>query len=71
VRCDPGFVIFLVDDDAGVLKALTRMLEIQDYEVRPFLSSSEFLAQHDPFIPGCAIFDVSMPALTVSSSRQP
>jgi FixJ family two-component response regulator len=63
VRCDPGFVIFLVDDDPGVLKALTRMLEIQDYEVRPFLSSSEFLAQHDPSIPGCAIFDVSMPGL--------
>jgi FixJ family two-component response regulator len=52
-----------VDDDPGVLKALSRMLSEQGYEVRAFSSSTEFLAQHDPSIPGCAIFDVSMPGL--------
>ena len=57
------FVIFLVDDDPGVLKALSRMLDAKGYEVRAFSSSTEFLAQHDPSIPGCAIFDVSMPGL--------
>jgi FixJ family two-component response regulator len=56
-------VIFLVDDDLGVLKALSRMLETKGYEVRAFSSSTEFLAQHDPSIPGCAIFDLSMPGL--------
>ncbi len=60
---DQRFVIFLVDDDPGVLKALTRMLTTQGYEVRAFASSTEFLAQHDQSIPGCAIFDVSMPGL--------
>ena len=60
---DPRFVIFLVDDDPGVLKALTRMLSTQGYEVRAFSSSTEFLAQHDQSVPGCAIFDVSMPGL--------
>jgi FixJ family two-component response regulator len=60
---DSRFVIFLVDDDPGVLKALSRMLDTRGYEVRTFSSSTEFLAQHDPSIPGCAIFDVSMPAL--------
>ena len=60
---DQRFVIFLVDDDPGVLKALTRMLTTQGYEVRAFSSSTEFLAQHDQSIPGCAIFDVSMPGL--------
>ncbi len=57
------FVIFLVDDDPGVLKALTRMLNTHGYEVRAFSSPVEFLAQHDRSIPGCAIFDVSMPGL--------
>jgi FixJ family two-component response regulator len=57
------FVIFLVDDDPGVLKALTRLLDTQGYEVRAFSSPVEFLAQHDRSIPGCAIFDVSMPGL--------
>jgi len=60
---DSRFVIFLVDDDLGVLKALSRMLDTKGYEVRAFSSSTEFLAQHDPSIPGCAIFDVSMPGL--------
>ena len=31
--------------------------------MRAFSSSTEFLAQHDPSIPGCAIFDLSMPGL--------
>jgi FixJ family two-component response regulator len=60
---DSRFVIFLVDDDPGVLKALSRMLDTKGYEVRAFSSSTEFLAQHDPSTPGCAIFDVSMPGL--------
>ena len=56
-------VSYLVDDDTGVLKALTRVLNGKGYEVLAFSSPTEFLAQHDPSIPGCAIFDVSMPGL--------
>ena len=58
-----AFVIYLVDDDTGVLKALTRVLNTRGYEVLAFSSPTEFLARHDPSIPGCAIFDVSMPGL--------
>ena len=58
-----GFVVFLVDDDPGVLTALTRLLRTKGYEVRAFSSSLEFVAQHDPSVPGCAIFDISMPDL--------
>jgi FixJ family two-component response regulator len=63
VKNEPKFVVYLVDDDVGVLKALTRVLNIGGYEVLAFSSPSEFLAGHDPSIPGCAIFDVSMPGL--------
>jgi FixJ family two-component response regulator len=63
VSDDPPFVIYLVDDDTGVLKALTRVLNGQGYDVLTFSSPTEFLARHDPSIPGCAIFDVSMPGL--------
>ena len=58
-----NFVVFLVDDDPGVLKALTRLLRAKGYEVRPFASSTEFLAQHDSSVRGCAIVDLSMPDL--------
>jgi FixJ family two-component response regulator len=60
---DTGFTVFLVDDDASVLKALSRLLRTRGYEVRPFASSPAFLAEHDASIPGCAVFDVSMPGL--------
>jgi len=55
--------VFLVDDDPGVLKALARLLRAGGQEVQTFGSPQEFLAQHDPSLPGCAIFDVAMPGL--------
>jgi len=60
---DTKFTIFLVDDDAGVLKALSRLLRARGYEVRPFESPQEFLTHHDATIAGCAVLDVSMPGL--------
>jgi FixJ family two-component response regulator len=57
------FTIFLVDDDAGVLKALTRLLRVKGYDARPYASPHEFLAHHDPTVPGCAVLDVAMPGL--------
>ena len=77
---DSVFTIFLVDDDAGVLKALARLLQARGYEVRSFTSPQTFLANHDASVPGCAILDVSMPdldglalqqALTAGGSRRP
>src|SRR5882724_3597186 len=77
---DEPFTIFLVDDDAGVLKALSRLLQARGYEVQPFTSPQAFLANHDTAIPGCAVLDVSMPdldglalqtALTAEDSQRP
>ncbi len=58
-----SFTVFIVDDDPGALKALSRRLGVRGYETRPFLSSREFLATHDPQIPGCAVLDFAMPDL--------
>jgi FixJ family two-component response regulator len=77
---DEPFTIFLVDDDAGVLKALSRLLQAREYEVQSFTSPQAFLANHDTTIPGCAVLDVSMPdldglalqrALTAEGSQRP
>jgi FixJ family two-component response regulator len=57
------FTVFLVDDDAGVVKALSRLLHAKGYDVRPFASAEEFLEGHDAAVAGCAVFDVSMPGL--------
>ena len=55
------FTVYLVDDDHGVLKALSRLLRARGYEVKPYSSPQLFLEEHDVAVPGCAILDVSMP----------
>ena len=57
------FTVFLVDDDPGVLKALSRLLRSRGREVRSYVSPQEFLADHDATMPGCAVLDVAMPGL--------
>ena len=57
------FTVYLVDDDPGVLKALSRLLQAKGYDVRPYSSPQVFLEQHDGAIPGCAVLDVAMPGL--------
>ncbi|MCP1971769.1 MULTISPECIES: response regulator transcription factor [Bradyrhizobium] len=57
------FTVYLVDDDVGVLKALSRLLRAGGYEVKSYARPQEFLDQHDPAIPGCAVLDVAMPSL--------
>jgi FixJ family two-component response regulator len=77
---DSTFTVFLVDDDAGVLKALARLLQARGYDVQSFTSPEAFLADHDASVPGCAVLDVSMPdldglelqqALTAGGSQRP
>ena len=55
------FTTFLVDDDPGVLKALSRLIRTAGYESRGYLSPQDFLRDHDPNVPGCAILDLTMP----------
>jgi FixJ family two-component response regulator len=57
------FTVFLVDDDAGVLKALSRLLRAKGYNIQSYTSPQEFLARHDATMAGCAVLDVSMPGL--------
>jgi FixJ family two-component response regulator len=57
------FTVFIVDDDARVIKALSRLMRTKGYDVRAYTSPQEFLSDHDATVPGCAILDVSMPGL--------
>ena len=60
---DDKLTVFLVDDDPGVLKGLSRLLRGRGYDVRQYDSPQEFLAHHDAAAPGCAVLDVAMPGL--------
>ena len=61
VMRNADFEVFLVDDDPGILKALTRLLRAAGYKTKSFSSSEAFLEQHDPAVPGCAVLDIAMP----------
>lgn len=58
-----SFTAFLVDDDVGVLKALSRLLRSAGYEARSYSSAQDFLDGHDPSVPGCVVLDLAMPGL--------
>jgi len=57
-------VVFLVDDDPAVRKALPRALKARGYTVESFASATEFLETFDPQRKGCLILDLSMPEMT-------
>jgi len=56
--------VFLVDDDASVLKGLRRLLASAGLRVVAFESPQEFLEGLDRDAGGCVVLDHSMPGLT-------
>jgi len=60
---DDTAIVYLVDDDPSILRALTRLLRAGGHAVSAFRSPREFLAQHDASAPGCVVLDLAMPGL--------
>ena len=61
---EPLPVVYVVDDDPDVLKAIERLLESEGLEVSPFSSPREFLERHDRNASGCLVLDLAMPGLS-------
>lgn len=53
--------VFVVDDDASVLRSLSRLLLSADHRVMAFHSPQEFLDKAKIKSPGCVILDMQMP----------
>ena len=57
--------IFLIDDDASVLRSIGRLLKSAGYQVQTFGSAQAFLESgHDTQKPACLVLDVQMPGLS-------
>ena len=56
-------VVFLVDDDPAILKALPRALRRHGLEVQAFSSAVDFLHSYAN-TPGCLVLDLNMPEMT-------
>lgn len=54
-------IIFVVDDDASFLKAVSRLLRAGGYVAQTFASAADFLAALAPQATGCVVVDLRMP----------
>lgn len=67
---NPAPVVFVIDDEPAVLKAIARLLVSAGMRVAAFGSPQEFLDRYDPAAPGCLVLDVSMPGLNGMQLQQ-
>ncbi len=56
--------VYLVDDDAAVVSALSLLLETVGMNVKSFLEPTVFLRQFPNLTPGCIILDIRMPQIS-------
>ena len=56
-------VVYVLDDEPEMLKALTRLLRAQGFRVRGFSGAREFLAHERQGGPACLVLDVAMPEI--------
>ena len=56
-------VVFVVDDDESVRKALKRLMKSAEIKARTLSSAEDFLNQGCHNVPGCLILDVRMPGM--------
>ncbi len=56
--------VAVVDDEAGIRRALTRLLRSAGLAVETFASGPEFLESLSGGRPDCVVLDISMPGMT-------
>jgi FixJ family two-component response regulator len=61
---DASQMVFLIDDEPSVLKALARVIGATGFRTASFSSPQSFLEQYEPAARGCIVLDVSMPGFT-------
>ena len=57
-------IVFIVDDDDSVRKALARLIKSVDLNVETFASADDFLKRQPHNGPACLVLDIRMPGLS-------
>jgi FixJ family two-component response regulator len=57
---EPAPVVFVVDDDLSVRRAIKHLVESEGFQVELFESAQEFLQAKRPEVPSCLILDVRL-----------
>ena len=54
-------LIYVVDDNVSICRALTLLLKSHGFKVETFTRASDFLAYKHPNLPSCLILDIRLP----------
>ena len=57
-------IIFIVDDDPSVRRALRRLVRSWGWDAETFASADDFLSAWSPTLRGCLILDVRLPGMS-------
>jgi FixJ family two-component response regulator len=57
-------IVFVVDDDASMRQALSRLFQSVQLRVEVFASPQEYLQSERPDVPSCLVLDVRLPGLS-------
>src|SRR5438105_14740827 len=57
-------VVFVVDDDPSVRRAIQRLVKSVGLQVELFGSAQEFLRSERPNAPGCLVLDMRLPGIS-------
>lgn len=60
----PSPLVYLVDDDPSVLRAVQRLLTAGGFDTKAYSDPAQFLAEHNPAAPGCILLDMALPGLS-------
>jgi FixJ family two-component response regulator len=61
---EPTGIVFVVEDDASVRKALGSLVRLAGLTVQTFSLAQEFLAFPRPDVPSCLVLDVQLPGIS-------
>src|SRR4030042_1890062 len=56
-----GSIIYIVDDDVSVCRALSLLLKSHGFKVETFMRAEDFLAFKHLKLPSCLVLDIQLP----------
>lgn len=57
-------IVYLIDDDASIRKALALALSRKGFNIKTFETSQAFLNEYQESMPSCLVLDIKMPKMT-------
>jgi len=61
---EPVAIVFVVDDDPSIRRAIKRLVESVGLHVELFASAADFLNYRHPDIPSCLVTDIRLPGMS-------